>query len=111
MQNRLKPETPPTLSILREAAIRTLMITGDNLLTGVAVARMSGMVAEDHHVVLVQAECKNPDRVGRSPSLSYHVLGGGDMEQSLMSSLGKPGECVLDVCVCACHGGEACMFQ
>ena len=92
MQNRLKPETTPTLSILREAAIRSLMITGDNLLTGVAVARMSGMVADDHCMILVRGECKNSDRVGRSPSLSYHILGGGDMEHSLMSSLGKPDE-------------------
>ena len=94
MQNKLKPETTPTVSVLREAAIRSLMITGDNLLTGVAVARMSGMVAEDHSVILLQAECGNSARAGHFPSLSYHVLGGGDLEHSLMSSLGtcKPAE-------------------
>ena len=88
MQNKLKPETTPTLNILQKAAIRSLMITGDNLLTATAVARMSGMVGEDHHVVLVRADDKNTERAGRLPSLSYHILGGGDAEQSLMSSLG-----------------------
>merc|ERR1711892_1276081 len=44
MQNTLKPETSPIISDLRAAALRCLMVTGDNLLTALSVARDCGMV-------------------------------------------------------------------
>merc|ERR1712106_813546 len=37
--NMLKPESSPTIRKLQVADIRTLMITGDNRLTGISVAR------------------------------------------------------------------------
>ncbi|XP_043926213.1 probable cation-transporting ATPase 13A4 [Protopterus annectens] len=56
LENRLKPETVPALRELKDARIRTVMITGDNLLTAVTVARNSGMIHEASKVVLVEAE-------------------------------------------------------
>ncbi|GIY93159.1 probable cation-transporting ATPase 13A3, partial [Caerostris extrusa] len=41
LQNRLKQETIPTLNILKQADIRTIMVTGDNLLT--AITCVSGL--------------------------------------------------------------------
>ncbi|KAG8195088.1 hypothetical protein JTE90_029667 [Oedothorax gibbosus] len=55
LQNFLKPETVPTLNILKEADIRTVMVTGDNLLTAITVARDCGMVEECDSVVSVEA--------------------------------------------------------
>ncbi len=43
MVNPLKPETPELLQVLQEARIRVIMITGDNALTAVNVARKAGM--------------------------------------------------------------------
>ncbi|KAK4886443.1 hypothetical protein RN001_002714 [Aquatica leii] len=53
MQNTLKPESQPTISILKDANIRTVMITGDNIRTAVAVARDCGMIGLNEDVLLV----------------------------------------------------------
>eukprot|EP00048_Salpingoeca_helianthica_P023068 m.22053 g.22053 ORF g.22053 m.22053 type:complete len:1155 (-) comp8219_c0_seq1:45-3509(-) len=45
LQNRLKPETPPIISQLRAARLRTVMVTGDNIFTACSVARECGLVA------------------------------------------------------------------
>ncbi|CAM1327394.1 Uncharacterised protein g9500 [Pycnogonum litorale] len=55
MENRIKMETSPTIQILHQANIKTIMITGDNILTGISVARDSGMLTCDDACVLVTA--------------------------------------------------------
>ncbi|XP_054723213.1 LOW QUALITY PROTEIN: polyamine-transporting ATPase 13A3-like, partial [Uloborus diversus] len=55
LQNRLKPETIPTLKILKDADIRTVMVTGDNLLTAITVSRDCGMIEEFDSVIAVEA--------------------------------------------------------
>lgn len=49
-ENKLKPQTATVLSELDAAGIATVMITGDNLYTAVAVARASGMIQPDSPV-------------------------------------------------------------
>ena len=44
MENKLKPESAPTIGHLKEAGIRCVMVTGDNPLTSITVARQSGMI-------------------------------------------------------------------
>jgi cation-transporting ATPase 13A2 len=44
LENKLKPETEPTLAILRKALVRCIMITGDNPLTAVTVAKECKLV-------------------------------------------------------------------
>ena len=39
MQNTLKPETTPVINQLKKANIRCVMVTGDNLLSAISVAR------------------------------------------------------------------------
>ncbi|KAK7789038.1 hypothetical protein R5R35_010541 [Gryllus longicercus] len=67
MQNTLKPETTPVIKQLQKARIRCLMVTGDNILTAVSVARDCGMIPNGDTVVnlkLVTAESNSVDQVG-----------------------------------------------
>ena len=53
MKNRLKPETIPTIEKLHCAQIRTVMVTGDNLLTAASVARESKMVQSTEKILSI----------------------------------------------------------
>uniref|UniRef100_A0A3P9NLQ9 Polyamine-transporting ATPase 13A3 n=1 Tax=Poecilia reticulata TaxID=8081 RepID=A0A3P9NLQ9_POERE len=55
MQNKIKQETAGVLTELRRANIRTLMVTGDNMLTAISVARDCGMVRPHENVIVVDA--------------------------------------------------------
>ncbi|XP_053185560.1 polyamine-transporting ATPase 13A3-like [Scomber japonicus] len=55
MQNKIKEETAGVLSDLRQANIRTLMVTGDNMLTAISVARDCGMVRPHEKVIIADA--------------------------------------------------------
>ncbi|KAJ7394646.1 hypothetical protein OS493_000466 [Desmophyllum pertusum] len=56
LQNALKPQTSPVIQMLHSADIRTVMVTGDNMLTAVSVARDCGMVGPTHKVIEVTAK-------------------------------------------------------
>ncbi|XP_077998030.1 polyamine-transporting ATPase 13A3-like [Glandiceps talaboti] len=55
MQNMLKPETSPVIRELNTACIRIVMVTGDNMLTAVSVARKCGILKSHHDVIMVEA--------------------------------------------------------
>ena len=55
MQNKIKPETEPVIRELRGAGLRTVMVTGDNLLTAVNVSRTCGLVGKHSKIILVEA--------------------------------------------------------
>uniref|UniRef100_A0A8C9RTJ1 Polyamine-transporting ATPase 13A3 n=1 Tax=Scleropages formosus TaxID=113540 RepID=A0A8C9RTJ1_SCLFO len=55
MQNKLKAETPKVLEDLRQANIRTVMVTGDNMLTAISVARDCRMIPPQHRVIIADA--------------------------------------------------------
>ncbi|BFZ22994.1 hypothetical protein BsWGS_26032 [Bradybaena similaris] len=55
MENRLKPQSAPVISQLIDANIRTIMVTGDNMLTALSVARECQMVDKTDRIILVQA--------------------------------------------------------
>ncbi|XP_040284285.1 probable cation-transporting ATPase 13A4 isoform X2 [Bufo bufo] len=55
MENKLKPETKPVLEELIEAKIRTVMITGDNLLTACTVGKASGMIPLGSNLIVIEA--------------------------------------------------------
>ncbi|KAL6469154.1 hypothetical protein MHYP_G00226780 [Metynnis hypsauchen] len=55
MQNKLKAETPGVLGDLRRANIRTVMVTGDNMLTAISVARDCGMIPPQDRVIIADA--------------------------------------------------------
>ncbi|KAJ8686576.1 hypothetical protein QAD02_022370 [Eretmocerus hayati] len=55
LENRLKPETMPVIAALNEAAIKVVMVTGDNMLTALSVARDCDIVKPGVPVIAVAA--------------------------------------------------------
>ncbi|KAL6947567.1 hypothetical protein ACO0RG_000142 [Hanseniaspora osmophila] len=47
-ENKLKTKTKSTLAVLQDAQIRTIMCTGDNILTAVSVSRECGLLPKSH---------------------------------------------------------------
>jgi cation-transporting ATPase 13A3/4/5 len=47
MQNKLKEPTAKTIEVLNKAGIRTIMATGDNALTAVAIGRQCNIIRGD----------------------------------------------------------------
>lgn len=48
-ENKLKPTTASVLKELTESNIGSIMVTGDNILTAISVARNCGLVDKDAH--------------------------------------------------------------
>ncbi|KAL3082109.1 hypothetical protein niasHT_031138 [Heterodera trifolii] len=55
MENRLKKQTTGVINQLNRAKIRTVMITGDNLLTAMSVARECGIIRPNKRSFLLEA--------------------------------------------------------
>jgi cation-transporting ATPase 13A3/4/5 len=67
-ENKLKPSTAGVLKELRDSNIGTVMVTGDNILTAISVARESGLLDR-------QAHCFVPRFVrGRTAQLHPRLL-------------------------------------
>lgn len=47
-ENRLKKQTKPVINVLNRAHVRSVMCTGDNILTAVSVARESSLVSQSN---------------------------------------------------------------
>uniref|UniRef100_A0A3B4XTS7 ATPase 13A3 n=1 Tax=Seriola lalandi dorsalis TaxID=1841481 RepID=A0A3B4XTS7_SERLL len=71
MQNKIKQETAGVLRELRQANIRTLMVTGDNMLTAISVARDCGMIRAHEKVIIADAV---PPKDLQSASITWHVF-------------------------------------
>uniref|UniRef100_A0A3Q3IU56 Polyamine-transporting ATPase 13A3 n=1 Tax=Monopterus albus TaxID=43700 RepID=A0A3Q3IU56_MONAL len=69
MQNKIKDETAGVLHQLRQANIRTLMVTGDNMLTAISVARDCGMVPAHEKVIIADAV---PPKDAHPASITWH---------------------------------------
>lgn len=69
MQNKLKAETPGVLEDLRRANIRTVMVTGDNMLTAISVARDCGMIPPQDRVIIADAL---PPKDGQAARIEWH---------------------------------------
>ena len=50
LENKVKPETQPTLAELQAAKVRCVMVTGDHIVTAVSVANECGLVEAGTHV-------------------------------------------------------------
>lgn len=48
-ENKLKPTTAGVLKELHESNIESVMVTGDNILTAISVARESGLIDREAH--------------------------------------------------------------
>ncbi|KAM9582993.1 polyamine-transporting ATPase 13A3 isoform 3-T5 [Trichechus inunguis] len=69
MQNKLKQETPAVLAALHNADIRTVMVTGDNMLTALSVARDCGMILPQDKVIIAEAL---PPKDGKVAKINWH---------------------------------------
>uniref|UniRef100_A0A671S2V1 Probable cation-transporting ATPase 13A3 n=1 Tax=Sinocyclocheilus anshuiensis TaxID=1608454 RepID=A0A671S2V1_9TELE len=69
MQNKLKTETPGVLEDLRHANIRTVMVTGDNMLTAISVARDCSMIQPQDRVIIADAL---PPKDGQTAKINWH---------------------------------------
>ncbi|KAL3862281.1 hypothetical protein ACJMK2_008262, partial [Sinanodonta woodiana] len=71
MENRLKPNTTSVIRQLRDANIRTVMVTGDNMLTALSVARECGMVDPEESIILVQAYPPQEGDIRQDAQIEY----------------------------------------
>ncbi|KAK4193092.1 vacuolar cation-transporting ATPase YPK9 [Podospora australis] len=67
-ENKLKPTTAAVLEELFQSNIGTVMVTGDNILTAVSVARESGMISKTAHCFIPHFETGD----SRDPNASLH---------------------------------------
>lgn len=58
LENRLKPDTCDIINDLSSANIRTIMVTGDNILTALSVAHDCDMIPTGQSVIIVTAKPK-----------------------------------------------------
>ncbi|PIO64827.1 hypothetical protein TELCIR_13527 [Teladorsagia circumcincta] len=65
MENRVKPVTLGVINQLNRAHIRTVMVTGDNLLTALSVARECGIIRPNKLAYLVEHRTDMSDDKGR----------------------------------------------
>lgn len=97
MWNPLKKETISTIRILNEACIRTVMVTGDNLQTAVAVAKDCDIIDRVQRVVQVKAEITS--------ATAKIQQGDGERLQVHYSNLLATPECIDD------HKGNYCFVM
>ena len=70
LENRLKPESADVLAELQEADLRTVMVTGDHLLTSLSIARECGMLDASKKTLVLEAEGPSVGRLGDEVRLS-----------------------------------------
>ncbi|XP_053280312.1 cation-transporting ATPase 13A2 isoform X1 [Pleuronectes platessa] len=68
MKNLVKPDSADAINILRQAQLRSVMVTGDNILTAVNVAKSCRMVGSDERVIFVHA---TPQTAQSMPTLRF----------------------------------------
>lgn len=93
MQNALKPETTPVITTLNKAAIRLVMVTGDNLLTALSVARECGLVSNHNRIIVVKA-FENDAGI---PRIQYEATGKSDRESKAILSDGSGAYQTIDI--------------
>ncbi|XP_014425072.2 polyamine-transporting ATPase 13A2 isoform X2 [Pelodiscus sinensis] len=83
MRNVLKAETAPVIHLLRNANIRTVMVTGDNMLTAVNVAKSCRMVEVKERVVFVNAAPPSHDKPAALKFISDDAPQGQEQPEGL----------------------------
>lgn len=54
-QNTVKEDAPTVIRELREGRVENAMLTGDNVLTGIYVARKTGIIDESKHIIIADS--------------------------------------------------------
>uniref|UniRef100_A0AAR2IZ58 Polyamine-transporting ATPase 13A3 n=1 Tax=Pygocentrus nattereri TaxID=42514 RepID=A0AAR2IZ58_PYGNA len=87
MQNKLKAETPGVLEDLKRANIRTVMVTGDNMLTAISVARDCGMIPPQDRVIIADAL---PPKDGQAARINWRYADNPSKGSQPFSPQGPP---------------------
>lgn len=76
MQNKLKPVTTSVIQTLNQAKIRTIMATGDNVLTAISVGRECNIIDGESEVFLgdVKRDGNNEYVFWKSTKSNRHEL-------------------------------------
>jgi magnesium-transporting ATPase (P-type) len=83
MENKLKSETAPTIHQLKGANIAVAMATGDNMLTGLHVARQCGIVGRQCQVIVAHVSHSSS---GDTPYIHWKYMAASqDMDQDTWS--------------------------
>uniref|UniRef100_A0A6P7HDL0 Cation-transporting ATPase n=1 Tax=Diabrotica virgifera virgifera TaxID=50390 RepID=A0A6P7HDL0_DIAVI len=86
MHNPLKEETAPVIKILHNANIRTVMVTGDNILTAISVAHDCGMVRKSDKIFILSVETTMGDENQmESTRIQYEEVGRALVTDSIVS--------------------------
>ncbi|KAK3865299.1 hypothetical protein Pcinc_029091 [Petrolisthes cinctipes] len=94
LQNTLKPETSPVIRQLMSANIRTVMVTGDNILTAISVARDCGMVGVSDIVLVAKTSPPTHDEPASltfEPADTQDIITTTDQESSVHVCV-EPGD-------------------
>ncbi|XP_053865396.1 polyamine-transporting ATPase 13A2 isoform X2 [Malaclemys terrapin pileata] len=92
MRNVLKAETASVIHLLRNANIRTVMVTGDNMLTAVNVAKSCRMVELKERVVFVNASPPSHNK----PAALRFILSDDPQGQEQPQGLYQQDGCFLE---------------
>ncbi|KAK2552730.1 Polyamine-transporting ATPase 13A3 [Acropora cervicornis] len=91
LQNALKAQSAAVIRQLHRADIRTVMVTGDNMLTAVSVARDCGMVGSSHKVIEVTATPDEDKAFGHQ--IAWKVLGEKEETSVPLEERRRPTPC------------------
>ncbi|NXM82924.1 AT132 ATPase, partial [Oenanthe oenanthe] len=89
MKNVLKPESAPVIQLLRSANIRPVMVTGDNMLTALHVARGCRMVQPGERVAFATA---SPPGHGKPAALRFVLAHSSQGEEQPQDSSSLPAQ-------------------
>jgi cation-transporting P-type ATPase 13A2 len=92
LENRLKPDSEKVIKILNDAAIRTIMVTGDNILTAVSVAKDCDMVLENQSIIIVNSRWKTDDE----PEIFYTLEGHSTSATATNNNVMLPTPATID---------------
>ncbi|NXJ85939.1 AT132 ATPase, partial [Trogon melanurus] len=100
MKNVLKPESAPVIHLLRNANIRPVMVTGDNMLTAVNVAKSCRMVGPKERVIFVNASPPSHDK----PAALRFILAEQSQGEEQPEGPHQQDGCFLQPCHLALNG-------
>ncbi|XP_030379323.1 probable cation-transporting ATPase 13A3 isoform X2 [Scaptodrosophila lebanonensis] len=90
LENRLKPDTTEVINSLSAANIRTIMVTGDNILTAMSVARDCGIVSPSQAVITVHAAPLDHHAGQRPDHVQYELQYTLDLGSKTCTTIGAP---------------------
>ncbi|XP_037950937.1 probable cation-transporting ATPase 13A3 isoform X2 [Teleopsis dalmanni] len=98
LENRLKPDTTDVICSLKAANIRTIMVTGDNILTALSVARDCGIVSSSQAVVTVHVRQHSREQENHNQQYElYYTLELGTNKSNLLQSNEKDKSVMISV--------------